>query len=423
MTRFYKLPHTDDVFYLDSMPYKYDRWKVMFDSLGNPKNKIKAATSPGSFGEFFVLYDNGDLYFSPSYTSYKSEAQLVERDVLGLFPSANQYSVSLYLSDKYKNKLFVFKKDHIVELSLVFKFDPDKKRPTHQYKRHGLDLLKDNIKETVSFSVNHMLIKTKDDRLFLLGFSIGNTLRPRLFPIPGKEWFVYNKFADDSIISVVTDEGCFLSMYTSTPFKSCGDKLISLSELPKLYRLLLPEGISPDNISQIEKGGESTLFLLTKDGRLYSIGKNTYNLRGTEDDIKPDEWNEIKYPEPIKQIEVSPGVRLSGARLFAISESGDLYVHGENFQGVSSQDTIPSPFKIISDYNIDSIQVVADDRGDDMVHIFTKDGGYYSLIDDDMRGYYKKYKTLNIVFPSIVRSVPTIRMTRRMVGILAKMNC
>jgi len=423
MTRLHKLPHTDGVFYLDSMPYKYDRWKVRFDSLGNPKNKIKAATSPGSFGEFFVLYDNGDLYFSPDYASYKSKAQLLERGVLGLFPGADQYSISLYLSDKYKNKLFAFKKDHIVELSLVFKFDPDKKRPTYQYKRHGLDLLKDNIKETVSFPVNHTLIKTKDNRLFLLGFSMKNKSRPQLFPIPGKEWFVYNKFADDSIISVVTDEGCFLSMYTSTPFKSCGNELRPISKPPKLYKLLLPEGISPDNISQIEKGGESTLFLLTKDGRLYSIGENTYNLRGTKDTIKPDEWNEIKYPEPIKQIEVSPGARLSGARLFAISESGDLYVHGENFQGVSSQDIIPSPIKIISDHDIDSIQVVADDRGDDMVHIFTTDGGYYSLIDDDMKGYYKRYKTLDIVFPSVVKSIPTIKMTRKMVGILAKMNC
>jgi len=425
MARTYRVLNADNIFYIDSSPYKYNEEKSRFHSLAKFGSKVQAVIGSRSSKPIFVLYDSGKLYFSPDYTAYETEAQLVQKDVLGLYASDDNPSVGIYVSNKYKQKLFVFKKDRIVQLDLFgLEFDNpsnlDEDKTTFQYAAHRLDVLEDNIKESIPFPLNHTLIKTGDGKLYVLAAAVSGgsyKLQPKLFSIPGKRWITYNKF-NNSSISVVTDEGCFLFMNDPGLSKVCGDKLRPISGSPGLYELLLPEKVSPEDITRIEKDVRFTLFLLTRTGEVYSIGKNDYyNLRGVES-ANPDEWNQIEYSEPIKRIELS-----SGVRLFALSESGDLYSHGRSFGEFQSQKAITtSPTKIISDQDIDSIQVVRDLSGNDMVHVFTKGGGCYCLVNEGS-SFHRKYDAYKGILFSVVNSVPSIKMTKKMVRILAEVGC
>ena len=426
MARTYRVLNADNIFYIDSSPYKYNEEKSRFHSLAKFGSKVQAVIGSRSSKPIFVLYDNGKLYFSPDYTAYETEAQLVQKDVLGLYASDDNTSAGIYVSNKYKQKLFIFKKDHIIQLDLFdLEFDNpsnlDEDKTTFQYAAHGLDMLENNIKESIPFPLNHTLIKTGDGKLYMLAAAVSGgsyKLQPKLFSIPGKKWITYNKFNDSSIVSVVTDEGCFLFMNDPDLSKVCGDKLKPISGSPGLYELLLPEKVSPEDITRIEKDVKFTLFLLTRTGEVYSIGKNDYyNLRGVES-ANPTEWNQIEYSKPIKQIELS-----SGVRLFALSESGDLYSHGRSFGKFQLQKAITtSPTKIISDQDIDSIQVVTDTSKNDMVHVFTKDGGCYCLVNEGS-SFHRRYDAYKgILFP-VVNSIPSVKMTKKMVRILAEVGC
>ena len=152
---------------------------------------------------------------------------------------------------------------------------------------------------------------------------------------------------------VTTLEGSQVKLYAhpSTPHVKSGailtDKALYYIE-SGIDSIAFPDNLTPDDIKDIQVITDSNLFLLTNDGKVYAIGRNGYNQRGTAKKLKPDEWNQIEYPERIKQIATGniPG-------LFAVSESGNLYYHGYNERGyypfTGRKSNISKPMKILED--------------------------------------------------------------------------
>jgi len=216
------------------------------------------------------------------------------------------------------------------------------------------------IKAFHATSGRSVVLQTSDNKLYL--FCLGST--SEAYRLPGSRCYLYKQYApnfdsyDKSKYILLTDKGLYglkYRDYASTvahlPIETGNKK--SLTHNIDIYKLPLPNNVSPDHVKDIDTGYKyDTLFLLTDEGKVYSIGKNTYYQRGTTKKLKPDEWNEIKYPEPIKQICASqyPG-------LFAVSESGNLYYHGYNEGGHYSftgrKSNTSKPLKIAE--NVDSI--------------------------------------------------------------------
>jgi len=163
-----------------------------------------------------------------------------------------------------------------------------------------------------------------------------------LHKIPGKEVKVLAKtlfFEHDVPLhyseAFITDEGLFHIFKQRKDYQKyyahlnhASMLLDKLYEGLLIYRVPLPENVSPDDVKELLSPHFNNLFLLTNEGKVYAIGKNTYYQRGTKEKLDPSEWNEIKYPEKIKQIDYtsSPG-------LFALSEDGNLYYHGDKNRG------------------------------------------------------------------------------------------
>jgi|GEM_PF-4203425 len=119
------------------------------------------------------------------------------------------------------------------------------------------------------------------------------------------------------------------------------------------FCISLPENIKQEDIKDFQILPEHNIFILTNSGEVYSIGSNRYGERGTTKKLDSLTWNKIKYPEPIKQIEVAP----HKPGVFALSESGNLYYHGYNEEGyypiTGKKSSISRPVKIAE--NIDNI--------------------------------------------------------------------
>ena len=190
--------------------------------------------------------------------------------------------------------------------------------------------------------------------------------------LPGSKCYLYKQYApkfteyNKSKYILLTDKGLYgLKYHVNIPGiahfpieegnkKSLnGDMDIYLNGDMDIYELPLPDNISPEDIKDIDTGYKyDTLFVLINDGKVYSLGKNTYYQRGTTKKLDPHKWNQIEYPEPIKQIWAAhfPG-------LFAVSESGNLYYHGYNEGGyylfTERKSNVSKPLKIAE--NVDSI--------------------------------------------------------------------
>jgi len=187
------------------------------------------------------------------------------------------------------------------------------------------------------------VLQTDNDKLYMWepshpGLS-PDSYEDHLYEIPGKEV----KKVSKSVVytssipayytdAFVTDEGLFHVLEYSHAFRQFyrhikGDPIISHKLYGQffIYNIDLPERVSPDDIEEILAPHYSNLFLLDKQGKVYSIGENDYYQRGMRKHLNPRKWNQIEYPEPIKQIHYgkSPG-------LFALSKSGNLYYHGYN---------------------------------------------------------------------------------------------
>jgi len=132
---------------------------------------------------------------------------------------------------------------------------------------------------------------------------------------------------------VLTDEGLFLFHGSRYGVSS--------------RKIDFPKTVHPDNIKAIETFTIHNIFLLTNDGRVYATGENDYYQRGSKKKLDTDSWNEIKYPEKIKQL----GISYQKPGLFALSESGNLYYHGYNegsyYPITGRKSNISKPMKIL----------------------------------------------------------------------------
>ena len=184
----------------------------------------------------------------------------------------------------------------------------------------------------------------------------------------------------------------------------------------------LPSGITPDDVKDIQVVANNNVFLLDNDGRVYSMGKNGYNQRGTTKKLKVSEWNQIEYPEKIKQIAVGnvPGI-------FALSENGNLYYHGYNERGyyliTGRKSNISKPTKILD--NVDSLWMVRvfggklrDSReASNMLLFFDNEGTLKRLMDGAKREedrWLIKPQPIMLPFKIYDRLIPDLIMNRKM---------
>ena len=182
--------------------------------------------------------------------------------------------------------------------------------------------------------------------------------------IPGKEIKTityhsnFQKQRADNI-GIVTDEGLFLITHKDSPHNLSNflpDDYLMPSKTYRFqgYKIPLPNNMNVDDIQDIRVVYNSNIFLLDNNGKVYARGKNGYNQRGTTKKLKIDEWNEIKYPEKIKQIET-----LNVPGILALSENGNLYYHGYNEGGyypiTGKKSNISKPLKIAE--NVHSLWV------------------------------------------------------------------
>jgi len=207
------------------------------------------------------------------------------------------------------------------------------------------------------------IIRDSSDKLYFLSVSAD------LFPVEGSKVLkleyhrrLSNESSRYTTAAILTDKKLLftssISETASYPFLGKVNPLKPLKgnrPLLLMWEVPLPSDISPHDIKSMRLSHKSNLFLLTNDGKVYSIGKNGYNQRGTTKKLKPDEWNQIQYPEKIVSIESTydkPG-------LFALSENGNLYYHGYNegsyYPITNRKSNVSKPLKIAE--NIKSIWV------------------------------------------------------------------
>ena len=200
------------------------------------------------------------------------------------------------------------------------------------------------------FGIEHGLLQDDKDRIFIWR---GEKDINECYQLPGSKLYhlSYHRergFPSFDFFFVLTDKGLFGYKYAEdneVPDYFSPDTMDS-SKYFNVYKLPLPEGIEPNNIRTIANLDVSNMYLLTNDGKVYSIGKNTYYQRGTTKKLKVDKWNEINYPEKIIDI----GAIYNKPGLFALSENGNLYYHGYNessyYPITNRKSNIGKPLKI-----------------------------------------------------------------------------
>jgi len=370
------------VFYINEVPHVYDDSGTLVRIDTQPTNvKTLALKFKGTYRlpvydypegmtidklkrDLFVgsviLDDKGRLFHT---TSVNSKLQLGENIIAMTLPYSTKYD-----SDNLAGHPYLINTTFVV-------LDKDNQVHTYQGgnfikppKEEG-DVRKLTFDKKVvdSYSLGNRLftiLKTDDNELYIwqpLHKGRKSQYKDILYRIPGKEIKNISRsiLYDESVPiyytdAFLTDEGLFHIARLPQGNKNIRSYLNkspsfqhSIYKKFTVYSVDLPEKVTPDDVKQIISPSYNNLFLLTNDGEVYAIGKNTYYQRGTDDRLDLFKWNKIKYPDKIDRIECarpSPG-------LFAISESGDLYYHGYNeysrykFTGRSTNITYPRKVK------------------------------------------------------------------------------
>ena len=291
----------NNIVYINGVPYLVGTSITDLERLGNKGEVIKYATKTID-GDIHKIV--GDKYYVKDILY--DEFHLKEDNVVG----------GVFSRDR---GMFLFKPDGTIELK------NDEYPETLKIK--GINGIK-NVYNVFPFA--NCVIQDKDGDLFYWTWSFPSELQSTL---KGKE---IKKFA-----------------FHMDPVKGGGSAAVLTDKLLyhigfhiKFSRLDLPDGLSPDDIKDIQVIANSNIFLLDNNGKVYARGKNGYNQRGTTKKLKVDSWNEIEYPEKIKQIAAGnvPG-------LFALSENGNLYYHGYNENGyypmTNRKSNISKPMKVM----------------------------------------------------------------------------
>jgi len=328
----------DNIVYVNDTPY-YEILKAIdfLVRIGSKGEQIKSAGVYG--GSIFKVTDNNKCFVG----RHNKDFRLLKEDIAGAFINNDQALILLMPNGK------------------IFAYDISTPKLSFKYEDNMKEL--NTIDNVYTFDKSpYVVIQDKQKGLFLWD----GKKAIQLIKIPGntvldRTSFYYPSY-NFSTHFILTDKG----LYVFRPPNNQGGVPLYISEskenssrLPlnqgEFYKISLPEGISPSDISDMKIFNITNLFLLTNEGKVYSIGKNGYYQRGTTKKLKPDEWNEIKYPEPIKQITRIGGLPI----LFALSESGNLYYHGYNKEGyypiTNRESHVSKPLKIAE--NIKSVWV------------------------------------------------------------------
>jgi CshA-type fibril repeat protein len=99
------------------------------------------------------------------------------------------------------------------------------------------------------------------------------------------------------------------------------DAAITTSQV--MQKIPLPSGVNPQDVKKI-LASDDPLLLLTKQGKVYILGKGGESAYGDGSTAADATWHEAQVPEPVKS------ARTWLACVFALTESGKLYSWGEN---------------------------------------------------------------------------------------------
>jgi len=278
-----------------------------------------------------------------------------------------------------------------------------------------------------STSGKNVILETSNNKLYFFYLESAN----QVYELPGSKCYLYKQYTshftdhDKSKYILLTDKGLYGLKYhkhvpgiAHFPIERGNKK--SLNDDIDLYELPLPDNVPPEHIKDIDTGYKyDTLFVLTNDGEVYSLGKNTYYQRGTTKRLNPHEWTKIKYPEPIKQIYAAhfPG-------LFAVSESGNLYYHGYNegayyYEFTGRASNVSRPLKIAE--NVDSMFSLfskiygGGPKVDDCFCYFDEQGvpriigGEDFLKTNSVKNYDFIYRLYQSIASSLIHTAPLIR--------------
>lgn len=350
-------PYIPSIVYINGIPHIYDNDDSLYRIDTHPEKVIALGFKFTSYEMNMTAYDRGEIrdlmkYGYPGTYILTDKGDLIHyvdpsfRFVLGnnilamTIPFSGYYTQGNYA--KYpqpgSSDFVVLTDDNIVRIVKSGKMD---EYPEITDVKRNIPLDKKIIKGYNLGNRLFTILQTDDNKLYMWepshqGLS-PNSYEDNLYKIPGKE---VKKIAKSMIYTssipayytdaFLTDEGLFHVLQDDRSFKLLyghikGDPIIphKLYNQFFIYNIDLPEGLSPDDIEEILAPHYNNLFLLDKQGRVYSIGENDYYQRGVQIRLDPRKWNQIEYPEPIKQIHYGkfPG-------LFALSKSGNLYYHG-----------------------------------------------------------------------------------------------
>jgi len=326
----------DNIVYINDAPY-YEIFRET-DSLVRIGSRGEQIKSAGVYeGSVFKVTDNNKCFVG----RYNKDFRLLKEDVVGAFVN-NSQELILLTPD---GKIFAY---DIKTPKLSFKYEDNMK---------GLH----NIDNVYTFDRSpYVVIQDRQKGLFLWdGERALQTIKIPGNTVLDRTSFYYPSHGFSTHF-VLTDEGLYVFCPSNKQggvplyISKSGEESTHLSSSQvKFYKIPLPEGISPSDVSGMEISNITNLFLLTNDGKVYSVGKNGYYQRGTTKKLKIDEWNEIKYPEKMKQI----ASIITYPILFALSENGNLYYHGYNENGyypvTGRKSNVSKPLKIAE--NIKSV--------------------------------------------------------------------
>jgi len=368
------------VFYVNDHPYFYTAGGQLF-RIDKSKVKIKVLArkfhSEDSYDRSFddpsihevsndvypgliTLNDRGELhhYIASRYR------MLLADDVLAMSPVFTfTYTSESFLNQPRLYEQFFATLDKNNKIHTFFVGD-EWNLPSQLHDERQLSLDEKVIDSYSSGNWLLSILRTDNNNLYIwqpLHHRRRSKFRDVLRKIPGKEVKVLAKtlFFEHNVPlhyseAFITDEGLFHIFKQRKNYQKYYAHLSHASMLLDklyegllIYRIPLPEDVNPDDVKELLSPHFNNLFLLTNEGRVYAIGKNTYYQRGTKEELNPSEWNEIEYPEKIKQIDYAPS-----PGLFALSENGNLYYHGDKnggFFDVSESARIYSPIRVAQD--------------------------------------------------------------------------
>jgi len=352
-------PYLPSIMYINEIPHIYDNDDSLYRIDTHPEKVIALGFKFTDHEINMTAYDRGEIrdlmkYGYPGTYILTDKGNLIHyvdpsfRFVLGnnilamTIPFSGYYTEGNYA--KYpqpsSSDFAVLTNDNVVYIVKSGKMD---EHPEITDIKRNLPLDEKVIR---GYSLGNRLftvLQTDNNKLYMwepshLGLS-PDMYEDHLYAIPGKEVKKISKsvvytssipayytdafLTDEGLFHVLQDDHAFRQLYKHIK----GDPIIpgKLYGQFFIYNIDLPEGLSPDDIEEILAPHYNNLFLLDKQGKVHSIGENDYYQRGVKGRLDPHKWNQIEYPEPIKQIHYGnfPG-------LFALSKSGNLYYHGYN---------------------------------------------------------------------------------------------